>query len=218
MASKVSKQKQQSQPLRFNIILRVGVILIAAVAVLALLFALNRPAQSTDSGDYPYAVGVPGPGNPAPDFTLLAGGGGSFSLAANRGKGVLLFFHEGGGCESCWVQLRDLERSTAQLKALGIDQVVSITTEPLEVLNQRAAQEKISIPLLSDASVQVSTAYTTNNYTMMNDRYDGHSFILVDGQGLIRWRADYGGAPRYTMYVPMANLLAEIKRAQKGAN
>ena len=206
--------KAQDQSLRTALL--ASLVLLAAVAVLAVMYTFSRPAQNSEPGQYPYAVGVPGPGNPAPDFTLSDGGGGSFSLAAHRGQGVLLYFHEGGGCEACWVQLRHLEGSTAQLKRLGIGRVVSITTESLDVLAQRAAQEKTSIPLLSDASVQVSTAYTTNNYTMMNDRYNGHSFILVDAQGIIRWRADYGGAPRYTMYVPMPNLIADIEQGLKG--
>lgn len=198
--------------------LKAGLVVAGAVALLALGFGLNRPDGSSEAGQYPFMVGLPGPGNPAPDFTLPAGGGGSFTLSSARGQGVLLYFHEGGGCASCWVQLRDLEKSAPQLKQVGIDRVVSITTEPLDVQTQRAAHERTAIPLLSDATVQVSTAYTTNNYGMMNDRHNGHSFVLVDAQGIIRWRADYGGAPRYTMYVPMPNLLADIRQGLEGVD
>lgn len=40
---------------------------------------------------------------------------------------------------------------------------------------------------------------------------NGHSFILVNKEGVITWRRDYGGAPRYTMFVPVPNLLADLK-------
>jgi hypothetical protein len=50
---------------------------------------------------------------------------------------------------------------------------------------------------------------------MMGSSRDGHSFVLIGPDGRIRWRADYGGAPDYTMYVPVANLLADLR---KGSN
>ncbi|MEK7295981.1 MAG: alkyl hydroperoxide reductase, partial [Actinomycetota bacterium] len=49
-----------------------------------------------------------------------------------------------------------------------------------------------------------------NSYGMMGDSTNGHSFIVVGSDGTIRWRADYGGAPDYTMYVPVPSLLADL--------
>jgi peroxiredoxin Q/BCP len=46
---------------------------------------------------------------------------------------------------------------------------------------------------------------------MMGPSTDGHTFILVDPSGTIAWRADYGGAPDYTMYVPVNDLIADIR-------
>jgi len=46
---------------------------------------------------------------------------------------------------------------------------------------------------------------------MMGTGADGHTFILVGPDGTIRWRADYGGAPNYTMYVPPTQLLADLQ-------
>ena len=48
---------------------------------------------------------------------------------------------------------------------------------------------------------------------MMDTSADGHTFILVGPDGHIRWRADYGGAPNYTMYVPVDRLLADLAKA-----
>jgi hypothetical protein len=51
---------------------------------------------------------------------------------------------------------------------------------------------------------------------MMGTSRDGHSFIVVGPDGLIRWRADYGGAPDYTMYVPSQSLLADLRAGLAG--
>jgi peroxiredoxin Q/BCP len=50
---------------------------------------------------------------------------------------------------------------------------------------------------------------------MMGDMRDGHSFILVGPDGTIRWRADYGGEPDYTMFLPTAKMLTDLTAEQK---
>jgi peroxiredoxin Q/BCP len=67
---------------------------------------------------------------------------------------------------------------------------------------------------LADTDLAVSRRYNANKYAMMDDSRDGHSFILVGPDGQIRWRADYGGAPNYTMFVPAARLLQNLTTAQ----
>jgi peroxiredoxin Q/BCP len=47
---------------------------------------------------------------------------------------------------------------------------------------------------------------------MMGDSRAGHTFILVGPNGTIDWRADYGGAPNYTMYLPAEKMLADLTR------
>jgi peroxiredoxin Q/BCP len=51
---------------------------------------------------------------------------------------------------------------------------------------------------------------------MMGTSADGHSFLVVGPDGLIRFRADYGGAPNYTMYVEVPTLLAQLQHGLKG--
>jgi len=46
----------------------------------------------------------------------------------------------------------------------------------------------------------------------MGDSRDGHSFMLVGPDGKIRWRADYGGAPTYTMHLPVDRMLADMRQ------
>jgi len=37
---------------------------------------------------------------------------------------------------------------------------------------------------------------------------------LVGPNGAIRWRADYGGAPKYTMFLPTTSMLADMKAGE----
>lgn len=203
---------------------RVLGVLAVAVVVLAGLFAINSAGggkgavvatgPNAGSGKFPFQVGDPGPGQPAPPVQLPATSGARFDLEALRGKTTLLYFQEGLGCQPCWDQIRDLERpaAAAKLKALGVDSTVSITTNELGQLRQKAADEGIATRVLSDPDLAVSKSYGANQYGMMGDGADGHSFVLVGPDGRITWRADYGGAPNYTMYVPMDNLLADLRK------
>ena len=160
-----------------------------------------------------YDVGRPGPGDAAPDFTLTQAGGTTFHLADARGKQVLLYFHEGLGCDPCWRQIDAIQADLAQFKSLGIDEVVAISADPAAAQAQRAQRTGITLPTLADPDRAVSGAFGTLAYGMMNGALPGHTFILVGPDGKIRWRADYGGPPNYTMFVADDTLLAELRRA-----
>src|SRR5207245_3222516 len=112
----------------------------------------------------------------------------------------------------CWDQLKDIQSNIGQFQALGINQVVSITTDPLNALQQKVTDAGITIPVLSDTQLMASRAYSANSYGMMGDSRDGHTFIVVGPDGRIAWRADYGGAPRYIMDVPAGALLADLAK------
>jgi len=192
----------------------------AALLVLGVIYFLNMTSSSSagtkQAGKYPFVSGDPGPGTSAPPIVLPSTDGRTFDLAALRGKTVLLFFQEGLSCEPCWTQIKDIESNFGQFQALGIDTMVSITTDPLDALKQKVADEGISTSVLSDPNLAVSRTYSANRYGMMGESSDGHSFIVVGTDGRIKWRADYGGAPNYTMYVPVATLLADMKEGLNG--
>lgn len=212
------------QPQRMNRSLRTGIkagmFIGVAVILLGLIYFLNSAngssATSGQANTYPFQVGSPGPGEQAPPIKLQSTDGSTFDLATLRGKTVLLFFQEGLGCQPCWDQMKDMESKRSEFQALGIDKVVSITTNPLDALKQKVADEGISTPVLSDPNSTVSQAYNANQFGMMNGSSDGHSFIIVGLDGRIRWRADYGGGSNYTMYVPIPTLLADMKEGLNG--
>ena len=218
-AKSLSQRSHRRQPQRMSRSLRTavkaGVFVGIAVVILGLIYLLNNAsgssATSNQASAYPFQVGSPGPRELAPSITLQSTDGSTFDLASLRGKTVLLFFQEGLGCQPCWDQMKDMESKWSEFQALGIDKIVSITTNPLDALKQKVADEGLSTPVLSDPNFTVSQAYRADQYGMMNGSGDGHSFIVVGPDGRIRWRADYGGAPNYTMYVPIATLIADMK-------
>ena len=205
-----------------------GIAVAAAIAGLYALSAVGGPSggqndaaagdQSGGSG-YKYAVGLPGPGEPAPPIELASTTGKTFDLGAYRGKeNVLLYFQEGLMCQPCWDQIVAIERDLPKFKALGVGPIVSITGDPLHLLDQKVADEGIQSRVLADPGYKVSDAYDARSHGMMGGQMAGHSFILVGKDGRIMWRADYGGSPDYTMFVPTDALLVDLRQGLKQAD
>lgn len=196
-------------------ILRVGIwTLVALVALGGLYFAFasNSKASGANVGSGPtYVVASPGPGAPAPPVNLPTTSGSTFNLAAYRGQRVLLYFQEGVTCQPCWTQLQAIDTDLGAFHALGITQVASIAIDPASALTEMANSNTITTPVLADSTGVVSNAYHANSYGMMGTSEDGHSFVLVGRTGRILWRGDFGGAPNYTMYVPVKNLLSDLQ-------
>lgn len=193
----------------------VALVVSVAILVLAGIYALNSGTAASPSA-YAYQVGRPGPGARAPEIRLASTDGHTFDLASLRGQTVLLFFQEGIGCEPCWDQLRDIQAQPGAFRALRINRIVSITSDPLAALTQKVAAEGLAIPVLSNPDLAVSAVYQANQYGMMGTVRDGHSFILVGKDGVIRWRADYGGPPSYPMYIPLSTLHSDIRAGLRG--
>lgn len=195
---------------------------IVAAAILGLYFLSSSHRNggkggAANTGSYPYAIGSPGVGAAAPNMKLPSTAGGTFNLASYRGKQpVLLYFQEGLTCQPCWDQISAIEKVMPRFRALGIGTIVSITTDPIGDITQKAHDEGFSIPVLSDQGGHVSDTYSARNYGMMGHDRDGHSFVLVGRNGKILWRADYGGAPKYTMFVPVDVLLTQLKSGTGG--
>jgi peroxiredoxin len=189
-----------------------GAVVAVLVVALYLVYRSSQGEHSATAGGsgFKHVAGQPGIGATAPSFTLTSGTGEQVSLTDFRGKNVLLYFQEGLSCQPCWDQIKDLEQNQAALKTAGIDAVVSITSDPANLIGRKAVDEKLTTPVLSDPSLQVSRAYNANQYGMMGEMRDGHSFILVGPYGTIRWRADYGGKPDYTMFLPTAKILTDL--------
>lgn len=200
--------------------LGIGVLVILSVTGgLFAAFKSGSKASNPTGGSGPtYVVGSPGPGVIAPPVKLPITSGGTFDLAAYRGQRVLLYFQEGVTCQPCWTQLQAIDVNLNSFKKLGISDVASIAIDPVSALATTAKSYNITTSVLVDPTGQVSYAYHANNFGMMNGSEDGHSFVLVGRSGKILWRADFGGPPHYTMYVPVNNLLTDLRTALSGAS
>lgn len=151
---------------------------------------LNRPAPAFDERD------------------VITGA--TISSESLRGKNVLLFFSEGVMCQACFQQIQALEARDADLKRRGLV-LVNVTSDRVADARQAAKTYRITTPLVADEDRDMSGAYDVLGQGM-HPNTAGHTFILVDRQGAIRWRRDYwlGSAP--TMYVKSDELLADLPK------
>ena len=212
MTTASRQRNPRTTALRWGI---VAAVVAALAGIFVAIIALQpAPTSGNMSASGAYAVGDPGPGANAPGFTLPSTAGDTLSLDDYRGKTVLLYFHEGLGCQPCWDQIRDLDAANGELSAAGVDQLLTITSGPVDLIAQKMSDDSLTAVALADTDLDVSRSYNANQYGMMGDSRDGHSFILIGPDGRIIWRADYGGSPNYTMYVPVDQILTDMAAGQ----
>jgi peroxiredoxin len=139
----------------------------------------------------------------APDFTLTTTTGATVRLADYRGKNVLLYFSEGAGCQSCLLQMAEIEKNRAAFDAARVT-VLPIVMNTRAQITQDMQANGVSTPFLLDDGA-VSTAYGVLGRGM-HAGLPGHSFVLIDSTGTQRW---YGEYP--SMWLSPADLLTEIR-------
>lgn len=177
-------------------------------------------------------------GRGAPDFTLPSTVGGQISLSDYKGKkNVLLYFMEGVMCDPCWQQTADIQKQYGKFQALDME-LLTITVDPMNALTKNAQRFGITLPILGDEDLKVSTAYDVLKDSMHPGERPGHTFVLVDKSGNIVWKKAYFkasgstkmtmnmngrtmtmdmgmdmGTPDSVMYVPVDRLLEDLKSA-----
>ncbi len=168
---------------------------LALVAVITAMMLTSRP-ESSD------AVRT------APDFTLTDTGGAEHTLAQHRGENVLLYFSEGAGCQSCIVQMGEIEKQADALAQEDVT-VLPIVMNTREQITADMAANGVTTPFLLDDGT-VAEAYGTLGKGM-HAGLPGHSFVLIDKQGRQRW---YGEYP--SMWLAPEDLLDQV-RSKLGA-
>src|SRR5688572_16268689 len=98
------------------------------------------------------------PGQPAPDFTLPADTGGTVTLSELRGRKVVVYFYPAAMTPGCTTEACDFSDSLESLRAQGYE-VLGLSPDPVEKLQQFREQEGLGITLLSDSDRSVLTAY-----------------------------------------------------------
>ncbi|WNB86157.1 peroxiredoxin family protein [Cellulomonas sp. ATA003] len=156
--------------------------------IVAIALITSQPTTSTD-------VRV------APDFTLPASDGSNVSLADYRGEPVVLYFNEGAGCDSCLLQMAEIEKDPAFAEA-GIT-VLPIVMNTAEQINADRERLGVQAPFLLDDGT-VSAAYDTLGKGM-HEGLPGHGFVLIDADGQQLWHGNYP-----SMWLAPADLLEEV--------
>ena len=127
-------------------------------------------------------------GDPAPDFTLTAGDGTSVSLAALRGRPVVLYFYprdDTPGCTTEACSFRDLQTEFNKRQAA----VFGVSTDNLKSHQKFAHKYDLTFPLLSDPDHAVAEAYDSWGLKkFMGREYMGiaRTTFVVDKNGTIK--------------------------------
>ena len=170
----------------------VGLLLVAGIITAGLLS--SKPQDQT--------AATP---TPAPPFTLTDTTGATVDLAALRGRNVILYFSEGAGCQSCLLQMAQIEAQQAKFDEANIT-VLPIVMNTKDQITADMAANNVKTPFLLDDGT-VSTEYGTIGRGM-HAGLPGHSFVVVDSEGMQRW---YGEYP--SMWLEPGDLLAKAQMA-----
>jgi peroxiredoxin len=106
-------------------------------------------------------------------------------------------------------QIVDLQNDPG-FQALGVS-LLSIAFDSLAEQAAGQLEYGIDVPLLIDANHGVSEAYNVLQWAVGTGE-PGHTFILVNADGLVAWIQDYGAPEnRGVMYVPVDELTGEVQ-------
>src|SRR5262245_43429624 len=98
------------------------------------------------------------PGTSAPDFTVTSVDGQTRSLAAYRGKPVLLQFYRYAGCPMCDLRLHDFSREYPRLQARGLEVIAFFHSSP-ERLRRHLRERGLTFPVVGDPTQRVYRQY-----------------------------------------------------------
>lgn len=98
------------------------------------------------------------PGDPAPAFSLPDDEGRTVSLDDFAGRKVIVYFYPAAMTPGCTKQACDFSESLESLQRDGYE-VVGISKDKPEKLAKFRARDQLTIPLLSDESLEVHTSY-----------------------------------------------------------
>jgi len=171
-----ARRQEQRRRTWTRLIIGASVLVVVAGIIAAALYS-SRPEQTATS-------------RVAPDFTLTDTNGVSHSLVDYRGQNVVLYFSEGAGCQSCLVQMGEIEKMGDQFKAANITVLPIVMNTKEQILTDMQANGVTTPFLLDDGTV--STAYGTIGKGM-HGGLPGHSFVAIDAQGTQRWYGEYPG-------------------------
>ncbi len=141
-------------------------------------------------------------GDPAPDFTLAASDGNTYSLSDFRGKqAVVVAWFPRAFTSGCTVECKSLAENGDKIRKYDVTYFMA-STDPVEKNAAFAEETKADFPLLSDPDGEVAKAYGV--YTMGFAKR--HTFY-IDKEGVIV-KIDTSVRPATSAEDMIANLAA----------
>ncbi len=131
-------------------------------------------------------------GDMAPDFALAATGGRTVSLAALRGKPVVVYFYPKADTPGCTREACGFQEALDQVVGSGVT-VIGVSRDAVATLERFAAKYGLQFPLASDADIEVAKAYGVWVEKTMYGRTSmglERSTFLIDAAGRVArvWR------------------------------
>jgi len=132
-------------------------------------------------------------GQPAPAFSLQDVNGKEFSTQNLKGKNIVLFFNEGLMCyPACWNQIvalaTDSRFNSADTVAFSV--VIDPVSDWQSAIRKMPDLGKATVLFDNDKSVSQAFGMLTVKSSMHYGSYPGHSFVLIDKKGIVRFIFD----------------------------
>jgi peroxiredoxin Q/BCP len=123
-------------------------------------------------------------GDPAPDFTLTTTTGQTFSLAAQRGRAVVLYFYPKDDTPGCTAQACSFRDQYQDFQDLGAE-VVGISSDS-EASHQKFTQKhRLPFPLLADQGGRVRKLYEVPRALL--GLLPGRVTFVINAAGTVRY-------------------------------
>lgn len=148
----------------------------AAAKKVAKAPAAKAPAaKKTAKAAAPAARKAPAPssaprvGDPAPDFSLAADDGKTYTLAGLRGSRFVLYFYPRDSTPGCTTEACDFRDRQAAFSGAKVP-VLGVSGDDLRAHAKFRAKQGLNFPLLSDPDHRVASAYGAYGEKMMYGR------------------------------------------------
>ena len=155
---------------------------------LAVLAANVQVSQSALAAAPP----APGVGDAAPAFELPSTKGGALSLSGllSSGKYLVLYFYNADGTTGCSLEAQRFQQALPALEAAGA-QLVGVSMDDLSKHTEFCSDKKLTFPLLSDKTGDVSASYGADLKIPILGRFsDRQTFLIEPSSGKIvgKWK------------------------------
>ena len=172
----------------------IGIVAIVAFVIAGfVLLGHGNGNTSAQGGNNSGSFGSNLIGKPAPQFSLKDRNGMTYSSDSLKGKNVVLFFNEGIMCyPACWNQMvalaTDPQFQTTDTVALSV--VIDSSDEWQSAIQKMPDLGKATVLFDTDKYVSQEFGMLTAPSSMHYGSFPGHSFVVIDKQGIVRFVFD----------------------------